>query len=316
MPQKIGRVVECERGLCERDINVRPFELAHTLREHPLLQLQAITELAETMSHRSKEDVSFNQGVIETRDTAPDRGHRARDFAARLLRFMEEADASVVLRHVERYDGYRQIMEATVLDLLSLAGPAASAMLRDVACFESILLVTSPRRVTEYHIDSDCSWVFQIAGTKSVHLFNRTDKEIIPDDELEKFYAVDRRSPRYKPEFESRATVSTLGPGSGLQIPVNTPHWLLNGPEISISLNVVFHLKDSANAGLYRANHYLRKVGLMPPAPGAYPALDRVKSVAASFASQVSRRLNATADRVPKDAVMERRRIAALVAAR
>lgn len=316
MSYSVGRVIECERGVFERNLDLRPFEVAHTLRDHPLLQLPSLVELAETMSHRAPKDVHYNQGVIETRDVGAHRSPPSRDYAARLLHFIDQADASVLLRRVEQQDGYRQIMEALVLDALSLAGNEASNLLRRIECFELVLLVTSPNRVTEYHVDSDCSWIFQIHGAKSVHLFDRDDAHVLPQEELERFYAVDRRSPRYKPQYEARSTVSTIAPGTGLHIPANTPHWLLNGPDVSISLNIIFHLRDTVHASLYRANHFLRRIGVKPAIPGRNPHRDRVKAVASSILTQMGRQLNSKNIRVPREAVMERRRIASLVAAR
>jgi hypothetical protein len=315
MACSIGRVIECERGVFERDLDVRPFEVAHTLREHPLLQLPALIELAETMSHRAPGDLSYNQGVIETRECRSHRPPPTRDYAARLLHFIDQADASVLLRHVERQDGYRQIMEALVLDSLSLAGGGASDLLRRIESFEANLLVTSPNRVTEYHVDSDCSWIFQIDGAKSVHLFDRNDAHVLPQEELEHFYATDRRAPRYKPQFESRASIFVTRPGTGLHVPSNTPHWLLNGPQVSVSMNIVFHLRDTVNASLYLANHFLRRVGVTPSIPGLHPGRDRAKAVASHVMTRLARRLSARVVSVPREAVMERRRIAALVAA-
>ena len=316
MSYSIGRVIECERGVFERDLNLRPFEVAHTLRDHPLLQLPALIELAEAMSLSAPKDVDYNQGVIETREIRSHRPPPTRDYAARLLQFIDQADASVTMRHIERQDGYRQIMEALVLDALSLAGTKTNDLLRRVEIFEAVLLITSPNRVTEYHVDSDCSWIFQVNGAKSVHLFDRDDNNVLSQEELERFYAVDRRAPRYKPQFESRATISTISPGAGLHIPANTPHWLMNGPEVSISLNIVFHLKDVVHASLYRANHFLRQIGVAPSIPGLYPGRDRVKAVTSSVMTRLARRLNSNSIPVPREAVMERRRIAALVAAR
>lgn len=316
MPHRIGRIIECDRGMFERQLNVRPFELGHTLRDHPLLQLPAIIDLAESMSRKSSAEIDYNQGVIETREPRPERTPHARDYAARLLRFIDQADASITLRHIEREDGYRQIMEAIVLDAFSLAGDQAAEIMRMTECFEAVLLITSPNRVTEYHVDSECSWIFQIHGSKAVHLFDRTDKEVIPEEELERFYSGDRRAPRYKPQFEDRAFVSTVAPGTGVHIPVNAPHWLQNGDAVSISLNVVFHFRDMAHASLYRANHMLRRLGYVPATPGKRPAHDRVKAIAAGVTRSIAQRLTSTRIKPSPEAIEERRRIFALVTAR
>ena len=72
-----------------------------------------------------------------------------------------------------------------VIERIHLAG---KDILEQIKWFEAILFITSPNRVTEYHIDRECSWLFQIKGDKDIHFFDRADKDVLPDAELEKYY--------------------------------------------------------------------------------------------------------------------------------
>ena len=101
---------------------------------------------------------------------------------------------------------------------------------------------------------------------------------MLSDDELEQFWAVDNLAPTYKPEYESRAMVYRLRPGIGVHSPVNTPHWLQNRNNVSVSLNINFQFHDHVWANLFRANYYLRRAGLSPATPGKHAAADRIKS--------------------------------------
>jgi hypothetical protein len=150
-------------------------------------------------------------------------------------------------------------------------------IVKDIKWFEAILFITSPNRVTKYHIDRECSWLLQIHGEKEMHLFDRNDKDVLPDEELERYWAVSNIA-KYKPEFESHAKVFTLRPGTGVHSPVNTPHWLQNGDNVSVSLNINFQFHEHAWENLYRANHWLRRIGVKPAARGVHPAMDRMKS--------------------------------------
>jgi hypothetical protein len=86
-----------------------------------------------------------------------------------------------------------------------------------------------------------------------------------------------------------------LEPGTGVHIPVNCPHWLQNGDDISISLSVNFQFLDSVRANLYRANYMLRRLGLSPSMPGTNPALDRAKSFAMTVAIAARRSIRGQA---------------------
>ena len=309
-----GLIVDCDREVFSRDLNILPYEIHHTLAGNPLFQLPALIELAQhvaarTNPHMSGGDVYFNEGLIEA-GTKPnyDRPEEERAAVVDLVRKIEQAQAWIILKHVEREPGYRELLEAAVCDVLELSGRAD--LLRRIKWFEAILFITSPNRVTEYHIDRECSWIFQIQGDKQIHLFDRADKDIVPEQELESFYTVDNRASRYKPEFEDRAMVYDMTPGTGVHIPVNTPHWLKNGNNVSVTLNVNFQFRDREIANLYKANYFLRKAGLKPATPGTWPIADNVKAAALTAALAVKRAIKKGDGVVPPEAKDQKKRIA------
>ena len=69
----------------------------------------------------------------------------------------------------------------------------------------------------------------------------------------------------------------TLAPGNGVFNPAIFPHWLQNGPDVSVSVSINFKRRNNATIGAYRANRYLRKAGLTPTTPGESHTLDRAK---------------------------------------
>jgi hypothetical protein len=262
-------------------------------------------------------DVYFNEGAIEA-GTKPnyDRPEEDRIRAAELIHKIERAEAWIILKHVEREEGYREVMETAVCDALRLAGRAGEELFRKIKWFEAIVFITSPHRVTEYHIDRECSWIFQIRGNKAIHLFDRADKDVVPEQELERFYTVDNHASEYKPQFENRAIVYTMTPGTGVHIPVNTPHWLKNGDDVSVTLNVNFQFHDNEVANLYKANYYLRRAGWKPGLPGENHAGDRLKANLFTAALAVKRKLKPGDGVVPVEAKEQKQRIAELLAAR
>jgi hypothetical protein len=88
---------------------------------------------------------------------------------------------------------------------------------------------------------------------------------------------VDNNAAKYKEQYQNRAQECHLVPGNGVHIPVGAPHWVKNGDNVSISLNINVHYHDSVKGNLYRANHFIRKAGINPTPPGQSKAGDAVK---------------------------------------
>jgi hypothetical protein len=143
-----------------------------------------------------------------------------------------------------------------------------------------IIFVTSPKRVTAYHIDRECNFLLQIKGTKTMYVFDREDREVLSEEEMELFWSIDNNAATYKPHLQDRAAAYRMTPGVGVHIPVNCPHWLQNDDNVSVSLSVNFQFKDPLRANVYRSNFLLRKLGLKPTPPGISPTLDVIKSQA------------------------------------
>jgi hypothetical protein len=150
----------------------------------------------------------------------------------------------------------------------------------------AIVFITSPRRITTYHIDRECNFLLQISGDKSISIFDKTDRVVLPEVEIERYWAVDNNAALYKPEHQNRANVYHLLPGQGVHIPVNAPHWVKNGEAPAVSLSVNFEFRNRRKSDVYRANYYLRRLGLHPTPPGQSELKDRIKRFAVLPAMQ------------------------------
>jgi hypothetical protein len=305
-------VIECRPDIFSSNFNRLPHEFAHRLSGSKLFELSRIIDLTEKVAtrknpHLAGGDVYFNDGPIEAGEK-PLRPDMPRTAAIDLIRKIETSQTWIILKHVEREPGYREMMESCIRDILELSG---RELLRKIKWFEAIIFVTSPNRVTEYHLDREVSWILQIQGDKEIHLFDRADKNIVPDEELEAYWTADNRAARYKPEYESRAIIYQMRPGSGVHIPINCPHWLRNGNNVSVTVNINFQFHDRYWANLYRANYYLRRAGIVPVAPGVHATSDRVKS-AAYTALQRAKQMVKGRSPVPFEAREEKSRITRL----
>jgi hypothetical protein len=102
-------------------------------------------------------------------------------------------------------------------------------------------------------------------------------------EEIDRLFGrFDLPRPAYQPEFERKAKTFELAPGLGVHHPFIAPHMVETGDDISISLALTFRTRRSDGiARLHILNHRLRRLGLKPPAIGAYPRRD--KALVAAF---------------------------------
>ena len=294
MPTASKPVIQCDPEIFSCNFNRLPHAVQHTLSDNPLFQLSALAKLAQQVAarenpHHPKGDIYVDQGKAISEKT--DLCEWAKDDIANLINQIKSGQTWIILKHIEREPGYREVFENCICDILNLTG---KKILADIKWFEAILFITSPNRVTDYHIDRECSWLLQIQGDKDMHLFDRSDKDILPDEELENYWMVNNLSAVYKPQYESRALVYHLRPGIGVHSPVNTPHWLQNGNNVSVSLNINFQFHEHAWENLFKVNYYLRRAGLKPSTPGTHPFMDNIKSKAYTVFQDVRRRINAS----------------------
>jgi hypothetical protein len=292
MPTASQQIFKCDPAVFQQKFNRVPHEIKHTLTTNPLFQLPALAELAQRVAsrehpHHPKGDIHIDQGGVDANSRFDLRDRSKTDVGA-LVKEIERGQTWIILKHIEREPGYREVFETCVCDILQLTG---KKILKDIKWFEAILFITSPNRVTDYHIDRECSWLFQIHGDKDIHFFDRADKDVLPDDELERYWTVSNLATAYKPQYESHAIVFPMRPGTGVHSPVNTPHWLQNGDNVSVSLSINFQFHEHAWENLFRANYYLRRAGITPASPGKYPFMDNVKRRAYTTVQDLRRSL-------------------------
>jgi hypothetical protein len=309
-------IVSCSPEVTQ-NFNLLPHEVQHTLATNPLFQLSALSRLAERVAARKDPHHPNGDIHIDRGEGSPNSKPGLKDLAktdfAELVGEIENGKTWIILKHIEREPGYREIFENCVCDILDIAG---RDIVKQIKRFEAILFITSPNRVTEYHIDRECSWLLQIQGNKDIHFFDRADKDVLPDEELERYWAVNNLSAVYKPQYESRAMIYHLRPGSGVHSPVNTPHWLQNGNNVSVSLSINFQFHEFAWENLFKANYYLRRAGLTPASPGKSPFADRIKSETFTAVQSMKRRVKGHRNIPPTEARQHYYRIMEILASR
>jgi hypothetical protein len=255
------------------NFNNRHFVLQHELSGHPLFELPRLIELARATAVSRPDDLYYDAGVTDLNERW---GTSPCTFPVdETIRRIESAGAFIILKRAETDPAYAELLQRCMSDLLEVSGRELAKRMRRQ---EVILFITSPRRITTYHIDSETNFLLQVHGEKDISIFSKFDREVLPEDEIERFWCEDNNAAVYKPQLQHHADVVRLRPGNGVHIPVNAPHWVQNDNNISVSVSINYHNWDREYAHLYTANYFLRrKLGLTPTPPMKSALLDSIK---------------------------------------
>jgi len=252
-----------------------PFALRHQLAGNSLFTLARLAEFARFVEAQPNQ-VYADAGVADLNQRWDQSAHPAASLAETVEQIAGN-DTWIILRPLKLDPEFRALLNRCLNELrVGIGGDWGRPIWRE----NSIVFLTSPRRLSTYHIDRECNFILQLQGEKTLYVFDRNDREVLLETELERYWAVDSNAARYKPQYQDRARVFRLRPGDGVHVPVNCPHWVQNDDNVSITLSINFQFRDSDRANKYRANYYLRKLGINPAPPGRYPRRDALKAFA------------------------------------
>jgi len=251
-----------------------PFALSHNLIDHPLFAMPRLFALAQRVKSDSN-NIVYDAGDVRVEHRWNQRPPKQYTLEETLER-IDHAGAWVILKHCELDPDYREVMEGVIADLSRMSGLDLGRMTKNA---ELQVMLTSPGRVTPYHIDNECNVLLQIRGEKDLYVFDRSDREILTEPELERFWVGDWNAGEYKARCQDRAYAFRLAPGKAVHIPVTSPHWVKNDANVSISLSINFEWIDELVPNVYRANFFLRRIGMKPRPPEQSKIHDSVKNM-------------------------------------
>jgi hypothetical protein len=262
--------------------NREPFPFFHTLADHPLFTLPRLLQLAKTTRQERPRDLYYDAGNTVRVDQRWDQMGPKPFVVEEALDRIENCGAWVTLHQAQKDAEYGALFHQCMREFEEFTGINVNEVMK---VEDALIFITSPNRVTPYHIDRECNFLLQIRGEKTLYVFDQNDREVLPEEEVERFWTVDNNAAVYKEKFQDRARSFRLIPGNGVHIPVNAPHWVKNDNNVSISLSVNFTWKDSDRANAYRANFLLRKLGMHPRPPKQSRITDVTKNavIAVSF---------------------------------
>lgn len=261
--------------LTERDWRAhggrRPITFAHRLADEPLLQLDALAELADALDPDAIEVTGARADRVvakrETRRLGP-----GDPPAGRLVLDAERDGRWMAMRHVEAVPAYRRLVDGLFGEFCARVGADPGRAYRP----EGYVFIGATGAVTPAHVDHEHNLFFQVRGTKVFTTGEFPD----PDREhrtFEGMYADEYGSTDFAP---ANPVAHVLAPGDGLYVPPPALHLVENRDELAVSFSLVFHDADlDRTAKVYALNAHLRAAGLSPRPPGRSGVADRAKAL-------------------------------------
>lgn len=253
---------------------LKPAKLDHSLLNHPLLSLAALEQLACALPADSAE---FNPGELPI-GIAPDDVPAASLGVAETIRTIDRSSSWVALKRIEQLPAYAELLGSILAELEPVVCPRTGEMLRH----EGFIFISSPGSVTPFHFDPEHNILLQVRGSKTMTIFPASDEELIGPTVHETFHVgKHHRNLAWREEFAARGQAIAIRPGEAIHVPPKSPHWVMNGPDVSVSLSVTWRSQWSfAEADARAFNGLLRRAGLTPRRPSDFPGRNLAKSFA------------------------------------
>ena len=264
----------------------QPAEFTHELQNDPRLTLAAVADLADRLPRTSVIYDTSAQPLLVPQG-GPPRGALSRP--GDVIRNLDEAKAWLTLLNIEEDPDYADLMNAT-LDKLEPGMVAIQGKMRNRVGF---VFVSSPNSVTPAHFDIEHSLLMQVSGSKLVS-FGHFAREEDRRHEVNRYWDGSHgRIENLPPELASYQ----LTPGRGVYIPPVAPHWVHNGPAISLSVTLTYFTAATEKENMIEAlNAKLRRLHMAPRPPGQAASVDMLK-VATMRASALASRVRAKPQR-------------------
>ncbi|HEY2550982.1 MAG TPA: hypothetical protein VGI64_10445 [Streptosporangiaceae bacterium] len=245
----------------------QPAQFTHLLHEDERLALPSIADLADRLPRRSVICDTAAQPLLVP-EGGPPRG--ALDRPGDVIRDIENANAWLTLLNIEEDPAYADLMNSSLDELEPRMMGRQGKMLNRVG----FIFVSSPNSVTPAHFDIEHSLLMQVSGAKKVS-FGRFNTVADRRHEVERYW--DGSHGRIE-ALPTELASYDLTPGLGVYIPPVAPHWVHNGPAISLSVTLTYFTAATERENLVEAfNARARPLHMHPRPPGHSAAADAAK---------------------------------------
>ena len=248
----------------------RAVGFVHDLHLDDRLTLASVADLADRLPRRSVIADTAAQPLLAPQG-GPPRGALARP--GDVIRDLHKANAWLTLLNVEADPGMAELMN-TQLDQLEsgmIAKHGKRVKMRKRVAF---VFVSSPNSVTPVHFDIEHTLLMQVGGSKTVSI-GRFDSDADRRHEIDRYWDGSHGRIETLPPEEA---VYTVTPGRAVYIPPGTPHWVHNGPDISLSVTLTYFTAATVRENrIEDFNSHLRRRHMKPREPGRSDTVDTAK---------------------------------------
>ena len=264
VPQTIGQIA------FDDAFPARSLEFSHDLHHDDRLTLASVADLADRLPRRSVIADTAAQPLLVPQG-GPPRG--ALERPGDVIRDLQNANAWLTLLMVEDDPGMAAIMN-TYLDQLEAGMSAKQGKRVKMRKRVAFVFVSSPNSVTPVHFDIEHSLLMQVSGSKTVSI-GRWESDAARRHEFDRYWDGSHgRIETLQPEVASY----TMTPGRGVYIPPGTPHWVHNGPGISLSVTLTYFTAATVRENRVESfNALLRRRHMKPREPGHSVIVDTAK---------------------------------------
>jgi hypothetical protein len=270
-------------------------EFSHELHLDERLTLASVADLADRLPRRSVIADTAAQPLLVPQG-GPPRG--ALERPGDVIRDLRNANAWLTLLNVEADPGMAELMNAHLDQLesgmIAQQGNKRGKTSRRVA----FVFVSSPNSVTPVHFDIEHSLLMMVSGKKTVSI-GRFESDAVRRHEFDRYWDGSHgRIENLPPEVAS----FTMTPGRAVYIPPGTPHWVHNGPDISLSVTLTYFTAATVRENrIEDFNSHLRRRNMKPREPGHSAIVDTAK-VCAIGALTIGQRLRSAVPGAKHDA--------------
>jgi hypothetical protein len=249
----------------------RAVGFAHDLHLDDRLTLAAVADLADRLPRRSVIADTAAQPLLVPQG-GPPRG--ALEQPGDVIRDLHHANAWLTLLNVEDDPGMAELMNTQLGQLesgmIARRGARKGRMHKRVA----FVFVSSPNSVTPVHFDIEHSLLMQVSGKKTVSI-GRWENDEARRHEIDRYWDGSHGRIETLPPEE---TSYTMTPGRAVYIPPGTPHWVHNGPDISLSVTLTYFTAATVRENrIEDFNSHLRRRHMKPREPGHSAVVDTAK---------------------------------------
>ncbi|MEX0902958.1 MAG: hypothetical protein WDZ76_09580 [Pseudohongiellaceae bacterium] len=218
--------------VCNTAIGRREFNLRHYLEYHPLLSLNALARLAEKMTPASVECHKAKQAVL-----VPEGCEDVMSSFGDCVRNIESNGRWMALWNIEQVREYSDLLDILLDEVRPLLPTEEGLMVSSHA----VIFISSPKAVTPAHFDPEHNFLLQIRGRKHINVGYFPDRRVARN-ELARYHAGGHRNLTAIPPCSNFFNIE---PGQGVYLYPWAPHWVYNGPSVSVSLSLTFHTSRS-----------------------------------------------------------------------